>query len=34
MVIYYYIFLIMIYGKSILEQTLAIKNVLEIEESP
>lgn len=34
MVIYYYIFLMMIYGKSILEQTLAIKNVLEIEESP
>ena len=34
MVIYYYIFLMMIYGKSILEQTLAIKNILEIEESP
>ena len=35
MVIYYYIFLMMIYGKSILEQTLAVKNItLELEESP
>ena len=31
MVIYYYIFLIMIYGKSILEHTLAVKNILELE---
>ena len=31
MVIYYYIFLMMIYGKSILEQTLAVKNNLELE---
>ena len=30
MVIYYYIFLMMIYGESILEQTLVVKNNLEL----